>query len=49
MLVVYDVTSRESFESLNKWLDDIDNSLGDSIVKGILANKIDKKDRKVNE
>ncbi|GKT16348.1 Ras-related protein ORAB-1 [Aduncisulcus paluster] len=46
IIIVYDVTDRESFESVRAWLDEIDRYASDSIVKMLVGNKSDLKDRR---
>jgi small GTP-binding protein len=41
ILLVYDVTSRKSFESVTYWHDYIIKELGPNIILGLAANKID--------
>lgn len=38
---MYDVSSQSSFESVQKWIDDVKNQRGDGAVLALLANKID--------
>ena len=41
--VVYDVTSRESFEGLEVWLNELDTyATKKDLIKMLVANKIDK-------
>jgi len=40
-LVVYDVTSRKSFDNVAKWLEEIKNYASDKIVVTIVGNKAD--------
>jgi Ras-related protein Rab-6A len=47
-ILVYDITSRKSFENLNKWYNSILNERGDDIIIGILANKVDLGNREVS-
>jgi len=47
--VVYDVTSRASFDHLNDWLGEIDMYCNSAdVVKLLVANKIDKDGREVS-
>jgi small GTP-binding protein len=46
VLIIYDVTSQESFDHLDKWLNELDNSCG-NIPKIIIGNKIDLTDKRV--
>ena len=41
VLFVYDITSKKSFDELNYWTKDVESQLGDKIVKGVIANKMD--------
>ena len=41
VIFVYDITSLESFQELNYWVEDIKKALGDTIVKGVVGNKTD--------
>ena len=42
VIFVYDITSKESFDELNYWVNDIKNALGDDgIIKGVVGNKRD--------
>ena len=41
VLFVYDITSKESFEGLRTNVSDIEEALGDDIIKGLIANKSD--------
>jgi Ras-related protein Rab-2A len=40
-LLVYDVSSRLSFDSLSKWLDEIHNNAGEAVTVLLVANKAD--------
>jgi len=46
VLVIYDVTSQESFDHLDKWLNELDNNCG-KLPKIIIGNKIDLTDERV--
>jgi len=46
VLVIYDVTSQESFDHLDKWLNELDTNCG-KIPKIIIGNKIDLTDERV--
>ncbi|KAK8803692.1 hypothetical protein WA158_001386 [Blastocystis sp. Blastoise] len=52
IILVYDVTRRDSFENLNYWLNECENyctNSGKDAVKLIVANKIDRSDRVVSQ
>ena len=38
---MYDVTNRESFESITRWLSEIENHANEKIVLSIVGNKAD--------
>jgi GTPase SAR1 family protein len=40
--IVYDVSSRESFEALPRWLEELDNYVPPEVVKIVVGNKLDK-------
>ena len=40
-MIVYDVTSRESFDSITRWLGEIENHANEKIVLSIVGNKAD--------
>ena len=40
-LLIYDVTSRKSFENVNMWLETINESAMEDIVILLIGNKID--------
>jgi len=46
-ILVYDITSRKSFDNLTKWYNSIQNERGDDIILGILGNKMDLPNREV--
>ena len=49
-LIVYDITSRISFESITNWIDDCKNSSPKTVVMVLVGNKSDlDKNREVNE
>jgi small GTP-binding protein len=49
VLVVYDITERESFENLNSWLIEIEKNANKNIFKLLVGNKCDlESDRKVS-
>ena len=41
VIFVYDIAVKKSFESLPGWVKDVEEKLGDNIVKGVVANKSD--------
>ena len=48
ILVVYDITDRESFNNLNSWLIEIEKSANKNVYKILIGNKSDlEKERKV--
>lgn len=42
VILVYDVSSRESFEALPRWLEELENYVPPEVVKIIVGNKLDK-------
>lgn len=46
-MMVYDVTSRESFESIEMWLREINIHAGTDVVKLLVGTKTDKEGRVV--
>ena len=40
--IVYDVSNRESFEALPRWLEELDNYVPPEVVKIVVGNKLDK-------
>lgn len=40
--LVYDVSNRESFEALPRWLDELENYVPPEVVKIVVGNKLDK-------
>ena len=51
VLIIYDVTNKESFESIDNWINDCDmNCKNDNLIIALIGNKTDKKDeRQVSE
>jgi Ras-related protein Rab-8A len=48
-LVVYDITNRESFKNIKKWMEDIDKNCYNGIIIFLVGNKIDEiQNRKVS-
>ena len=41
VILVYDITKRETFESLNYWKKIIEDILGDDLTIGVIGNKVD--------
>ena len=41
-IIVYDVSSRESFEALPRWLEELENYVPPEVVKIVVGNKLDK-------
>jgi Ras-related protein Rab-11B len=39
--VVYDITSRASFEAVGSWIHDVRERADESVAIGLIANKID--------
>ena len=39
---VYDVSNRESFEALPRWLEELENYVPPEVVKIVVGNKLDK-------
>ena len=49
VLVVYDITDRESFENINSWLIEVEKNANKNIFKLLVGNKCDlESDRKVS-
>ncbi|KAH9987981.1 ras-domain-containing protein [Russula vinacea] len=42
VILVYDVSSRESFEALPRWLEELENYVSPEVVKIVVGNKLDK-------
>jgi len=40
--LVYDVSNRESFEALPRWLEELENYVPPEVVKIVVGNKLDK-------
>ena len=47
ILLVFDVTEKESFESLNNWLIEIEKNANKNVVKILIGNKCDLEDKRV--
>ena len=41
VIFVYDITSTESFKGIESWHEEIIESIGDDVIKGVVWNKID--------
>ena len=41
IIIVYDVTDRESFDAINKWVSDVDRLSQDDVCKVLIGNKVD--------
>ena len=48
-LVVFDVTCRESFDNVNKWLEEITLNTSSNIAMVLVGNKVDRKEELVNK
>ena len=46
ILLIYDVTNRDSFKNLDNWLEVIENNASDNVLKILIVNKIDLVDEK---
>jgi len=46
-IIVYDITSRSSFNNLSKWVEDVRNERGADVVLVIVGNKTDMADKRV--
>jgi GTPase SAR1 family protein len=40
-VIVYDVTNRFSFNSVQKWIDSVKDQRGEGVIIALLANKVD--------
>lgn len=50
ILLLYDITNRESFDNISVWMKEINENIGSDIIKVLVGNKCDLEDeRKVNE
>lgn len=50
IIIVYDITDQKSFQSINKWIiKQINNNVKNDIVKVLVGNKTDKKDRIISK
>lgn len=46
IIIVFDITKKDSFNSLNKWLSDAKNNSGEDTILVICGNKIDLKEKR---
>lgn len=46
IMIVYDITNRDSFNSLERWLDEVGRQSADNTAKLIVGNKCDKDDQR---
>ena len=46
VLVIYDITDRESFENLNSWLIEIEKNANKNVYKLLIGNKCDLEDKR---
>lgn len=44
-IIVYDVSSRSSFEAVSRWIDDVRNERGEDVIIVIVGNKTDLSDK----
>ena len=51
VLIIYDISKKESFEKINKYLDEVERYANEQtkICKILVGNKMDKKEREVSE
>lgn len=45
-IVVYDITNRPSFESINKWVQDVRTERGTDVLIIVVGNKLDLEERR---
>lgn len=45
-VIVFDVTNKQTYTSLDKWIEDVRNERGTSVVVAVVGNKIDKADER---
>jgi small GTP-binding protein len=45
-IIVYDVSSRSSFEAVSRWIDDVRNERGEDVIIVIVGNKTDLSDKR---
>ena len=46
LLLIFDITKMESFKSLDTWLNEIEKHANDNVLKILIGNKIDLKDKR---
>ncbi len=46
-VIVYDITSRPSFDSIQKWIDDVKHQRGEGCIIALLGNKADLEEERV--
>lgn len=47
-ILVYDISNKSSFESIQKWYDTVLEERGDDLILGLLGNKMDLEKRQVS-
>jgi len=47
LIIVYDVTNKNSFDNIKKWLDDVERNASPNIVKLLVGNKADLEHKRV--
>ena len=47
IIIVYDVTERETFENVSQWMHEIEKFANDNVCKVLVGNKIDMVDKRV--
>lgn len=47
IIIVYDVTDRESFESVKYWMEEIDRYANESVISLLVGNKTDREEDRV--
>ncbi|OHT00329.1 GTP-binding protein ypt1 [Tritrichomonas foetus] len=45
--IVYDVTNRESFDNVSKWISDVNNLANEHVCKMLIGNKVDLEEKRV--
>ena len=46
IIIVYDVTDRETFENVRQWMHEIDRFANDNVCKVLVGNKCDLEDKR---